>query len=184
LQIHAACIDYQGTGILIVGDHGSGKSTLALTALSYGMKVLTDDVCVIDTLNDRVIAFPRPIKASDHTIEIISPAVVESCPVRRVMDDTSFFFHYRSPNAYYRPASRPEYLFFLKRPSDNASVARLNETDSMSGLLRQGFNYIDKQSSFVHELLQIIRKTHRYELAFTSNWNAIDTIISTIQTPL
>jgi hypothetical protein len=184
LQIHAACCDFQEKGVLIIGDHGSGKSTLALSSLSYGMKVLTDDVCIIDPLTGQVTAFPRPIKASDNTLNIVSPAILGNCPVRQVFNDTSFIFHYVpyiSSNSYYQNTSRPEYIFFLKRTEQKTNITRLTETESMNRLLRQGFNFIDKKNSFVHDLLRLIRSTERYELYYENNWKALDTIIATIQ---
>ena len=181
LQIHAACVDYRGKGILLVGDHGIGKSTLALTAASFGMEILTDDVCVIDTRAGRVKAFPRPIKASDHTMMIISPDIQKKCHVRKVNHDTSFVFFYTPPSALYRAETRPEYIFFLKREKGTAAVAEMNEKETMQRLLRQGFNFTQRSSTFVAELLSLMRSTSRYELTYSDNFEAMHAILDTIQ---
>lgn len=43
LQLHATCIVWDGTGILLCGPSGSGKSDLALRAIGAGAQLVADD---------------------------------------------------------------------------------------------------------------------------------------------
>lgn len=46
--LHAACVEYQGKGIVIIGDSGSGKSTTMLNFLNNGADFISNDRCIID----------------------------------------------------------------------------------------------------------------------------------------
>jgi serine kinase of HPr protein (carbohydrate metabolism regulator) len=47
LTIHAACIAFNGQGILLRGPSGSGKSDLALRAIADGARLVADDRVVL-----------------------------------------------------------------------------------------------------------------------------------------
>lgn len=57
VNIHATCIDYQGTGILIIGPSGSGKSDLALRLImNKNAKLVADDRTDIWNQNGKLAA--------------------------------------------------------------------------------------------------------------------------------
>ncbi|HEX3436979.1 MAG TPA: hypothetical protein VHT24_09435 [Pseudacidobacterium sp.] len=49
--IHSACVELNGSGILICGDSGAGKSTLAYACAQSGWTYITDDASYL--INDR-----------------------------------------------------------------------------------------------------------------------------------
>lgn len=49
--IHSACVDLNGSGILICGDSGAGKSTLSYACAQAGWTYITDDASFL--INDR-----------------------------------------------------------------------------------------------------------------------------------
>ena len=54
--IHAACVELDGTGILLGGDSGAGKSTLAYACARAGWTYVTDDgAFLVDGRDDRLI---------------------------------------------------------------------------------------------------------------------------------
>lgn len=50
--LHGSCVTKDGKAILITGDSGAGKSTLAAEFLSQGWKLLTDDVAVVNGIEE------------------------------------------------------------------------------------------------------------------------------------
>lgn len=61
---HASCVDFQGKGVLILGESGSGKSTLALSCIGLGAVLVGDDY--VDLLiQDRRIIAKKPPNISD-----------------------------------------------------------------------------------------------------------------------
>jgi hypothetical protein len=55
--VHAACVELEGSGVLLCGDSGAGKSTLAYACAQAGWTYITDDASyVINDRDDRLIA--------------------------------------------------------------------------------------------------------------------------------
>ncbi len=50
--VHAGCVDYQGTGIMISGNSGRGKSTAIFALLQHGFKVLSDERILVSKQDD------------------------------------------------------------------------------------------------------------------------------------
>ena len=56
-NIHASCVDFEGRGILLLGDSGSGKSGLCLDLiLNHGATLVADDRVELKTQQTQVIA--------------------------------------------------------------------------------------------------------------------------------
>lgn len=56
-NVHATCVDYQGTGILIIGPSGSGKSDLALRLImNKNARLVADDRTDICNQNGKLTA--------------------------------------------------------------------------------------------------------------------------------
>ncbi|HZO24323.1 MAG TPA: hypothetical protein VFB37_17655 [Steroidobacteraceae bacterium] len=48
VPLHAACVGYDGQGILLLGPSGSGKSTVSLHCLAEGLQFLAEDSVLVD----------------------------------------------------------------------------------------------------------------------------------------
>ncbi len=57
---HASCVDFDGKGVLILGNSGSGKSSLALACMSIGAVLVGDDYVDLNVQNGSVIARRPP----------------------------------------------------------------------------------------------------------------------------
>ena len=54
--IHAACVELEGTGVLLCGDSGAGKSTLAYACAQAGWTYVTDDASyMVNSRKDRLV---------------------------------------------------------------------------------------------------------------------------------
>lgn len=53
---HASCVDFDGKGVLILGDSGSGKSSLALACISIGARLVGDDYVDLTVDQGAIIA--------------------------------------------------------------------------------------------------------------------------------
>lgn len=61
--LHASCVAFRGSGVVISGNSGSGKSTLALQLLAFGCDLVSDDQVHLQLDKGQVIASaPAQIK--------------------------------------------------------------------------------------------------------------------------
>jgi len=69
-ELHAACLEKDGKGLLLVGCSGSAKSTMALTLIKAGWNYLSDDMVVLrQTFHDvEAITLRRVFKVSQNLI--------------------------------------------------------------------------------------------------------------------
>lgn len=49
LPLHASVVEVDGRALVLSGDSGAGKSTLAATLVRRGFRLLSDDLCLLDT---------------------------------------------------------------------------------------------------------------------------------------
>jgi hypothetical protein len=59
--VHAAAVERDGYGLVLVGASGSGKSTLAAGLVQAGWGYLTDEVAAIATDSGRLWPYPKPV---------------------------------------------------------------------------------------------------------------------------
>jgi hypothetical protein len=59
--LHAATVEVNGRGLLLVGPKGSGKTTTALALSVRGHKVLGDETAIYEPATGRILPFARPV---------------------------------------------------------------------------------------------------------------------------
>jgi HPr kinase/phosphorylase len=87
--IHASCVSVNGNGMLILGPSGAGKSWLALEMMALGASLVADDRCVLDVVDDRLIASaPDTIagKIEARGVGILNAAHVPQAHVQFIVD--------------------------------------------------------------------------------------------------
>jgi HPr kinase/phosphorylase len=55
-QIHATAVSIKGNGIVLCGDSGAGKSDLGLRMIDRGARLVADDRCDLNMVDDQLIA--------------------------------------------------------------------------------------------------------------------------------
>lgn len=59
MLVHGAVLEFEGQGILALGDRGAGKSVLTMAALAAGAKVVSDDWVMLGTDADATVRAER-----------------------------------------------------------------------------------------------------------------------------
>lgn len=61
IDIHAAALEREGRGLLLVGPLSAGKTTFALELMERGFKLLSDDMAPIDLRSGQILPLPKPL---------------------------------------------------------------------------------------------------------------------------
>jgi hypothetical protein len=68
IGFHGAALVRDHKSILIFGKNNSGKSTCSVNLIWDGYKLLSDDLIIYNFINNKILAFPRPIGLREGTI--------------------------------------------------------------------------------------------------------------------
>lgn len=176
MQIHAAVIDFRGTGVMISGPHGTGKTTLVLTALSTGCTILSDEVAMYKRDDRSVIGFPLPFRVCEGTRALRPSIIPKDCP-RSESPDGIMHLHFSAPGLqYYQPNTRIRYLLFpLQRPGQTV-LRKLGEREALVRILPQGYNFHLHGNGLLSDLLDLIRHIQPMEMLYSDHWHALHTL--------
>ncbi len=83
--IHATCVAIDGYGVLIMGPSGSGKSDLALRLIDRGAALVSDDRCVIESVDPGALSVsPPPTLAGKIEVRGIGIVPIDFAPAARL----------------------------------------------------------------------------------------------------
>ncbi|HYS33229.1 MAG TPA: glycosyltransferase family 39 protein, partial [Streptosporangiaceae bacterium] len=72
MLLHAACVDFDGTGIMLSALTDTGKTGTVLRLVrEHGCRFLSDDMTLIDA-DGQATCFPKPLTISAHTLRAVS----------------------------------------------------------------------------------------------------------------
>ena len=134
LWIHGACLFIDGALTLLVAETGTGKTTLSLGLLHHGYRLLTDDIILIDPVNQTVIPVPRCPKVRPPAPDYLKAIGFD------LNTETSLWHNYvllKDKHLYLdKTQAKIKRIFLMTRNSDQpSSHQQLNITDGVLGLL-------------------------------------------------
>lgn len=71
LPVHAAALEFEGRGVLLVGESGAGKSTTAVACALEGAGLLGDDLCLVDAERRIIHSWYGTVKLHDDSAELL-----------------------------------------------------------------------------------------------------------------
>jgi len=84
MGVHAACVELDGTGILLCGDSGAGKSTLSYACARAGWTYITDDASyLVHGRNDRLVVGNCNLARFRPASEVWFPELIGQSVVHR-----------------------------------------------------------------------------------------------------
>jgi DNA polymerase III delta prime subunit len=162
VELHCACVERRGEGLLLAGSSGSGKSTLSLALARNGFAFVSDDRTCISTRDGRLWAWPlsRTVKLRPDSLPYF-PEIAQCESKLAWSPDRVFELNggqpYRVSKA---PCCEPRWIFFLEQqeaprfelisvPPAEAAV-RLE-----SGLMQEGPEEMQAQRLNIRKLAEL-----------------------------
>jgi len=131
LPLHAACVSWAGTGILLCGDSGAGKSSLAYAASRAGWTFISDDASYMPVNRD-----DRMVIGNSHQIRFRDSGVV----LFRELEGRSI-----TPRA-------------AGKPSIEVATSELGVTTAISSVVDY-IVFLNRTAVFRHDLVPLSRQS-------------------------
>ena len=120
VPLHCACLERNGSGLLIAGDSGVGKSTLTAALTQRGLTLISDDWTYFSKEQFTLVAHGlfSPIKLLPDTVQFfrelreLTPAISLNGELAYEIDPARFV------GSTVKNTSRPSWIFFLERTSN------------------------------------------------------------------
>ena len=117
--LHCACLDRNGSGLLIAGKSGAGKSTLTAALATRGLAVVSDDWTYVSQRDGKLVAHGlfAPVKLLPETIQYF-PELHEFTPKKTLNGELAYeidpidVFGSRS-----KACAEPKWILLLERTS-------------------------------------------------------------------
>jgi hypothetical protein len=154
--LHGSALELDGRTLAFVGHGGDGKSTLTVSLAGRGGRVVTDDVCAVDVVDDRALVRlgPRRVRLWEDSAEVTgrpdAPLIAPDWG-KRFVDDTHVDFAER--------AQPLDAIFVL---SEDEAPVRLSPHEATLALLeRVSGDYLTTRAMRARELGAIAELVER-----------------------
>ncbi|MDL1874876.1 hypothetical protein FBQ85_06860 [Cytophagia bacterium CHB2] len=169
---HAAGLEHNGKGYLILGKSGAGKSTTTLSLVRHGWKYLGDDALLLHQAGSHIEAFGIPVnfKADDQTTNRLFKNINENLAIKITHDANFPYFSKRYlmidklyPNQF-KGHSIPNFLLFTRPTSQEKSeLALMRKSEALKGVI-EASPHFSLDSDNVDLLSTLVRQTTAYQL--------------------
>ncbi len=175
--IHAACVAFQGRGLLLCGDSGAGKSSLSFACARRGWTFVSDDANFLVRGGEQrvVVANPYHLHFRESATELF-PDLKSHCLTPRINGEIAIELATGNmPEILTSPRSPIDFLVFLNRGASGPASLRPFSKERASMCLEQvicyGEQHIrDAQKSSLHDLL----RAEVLELRYSDLHSAVD----------
>lgn len=120
VPVHAACLTFNGEGMLIAGDSGAGKSTLSVALAQNGFGYISDDWSYLAVNGGRIVAHGMsvPAKLLPDAVHHF-PALARHSLAPALNEELAYELSLSEIGAHVRLCCEPRWFFFLERTADS-----------------------------------------------------------------
>lgn len=179
-SLHAACLRFNGRGLLLPGTSGAGKSTLTIALLRAGFDFLGDDMVFLTRQEAlQVLAFPDEIDVSDTTVglfpelhPLLHLSKVPGCYKRQVRAEEFYGVDFVRQ-------CRPRVLVFPRVASAEQSILKPMHRDEALLELVPNVLLMEARSCQAHLsiLAELVRECACYRLETGRDFDALGKIL-------
>ncbi len=178
LLLHAAVLEKNNRSVILPALPGSGKSTLAAALSHTGWRFLSDEFCIVNPRDGKIIPIPRPTPLKNESIQVFrnfSPDAFIGPLFHNTRKGT--IGHLRPPPSAVEQQNNPgipHWIIFPKYQSNSdTNLISLDKSFSLMKLASNAFNY-EIQSEIGFKLLTtMVDKCTCYNLVFSDLNSAI-----------
>ena len=166
LAMHAACVSWQGAGVLIPGVSGAGKTTLTAWLLRRGLHYLTDELTLGGASHGRVQGWSRALRVKTASVPQVAPWA--EAPGDRMLYAGGAFIEARCFGAATVTSVQPAALIFPRRVPNLAAaeVQPLTRAQAALRLWPSVVNVRLLEARGMAQVTQLVRGLRAYEWVY------------------
>ncbi len=178
LLLHAAVLEKNEKSLILPALPGSGKSTLAAALSHTGWRFLSDEFCIVNPRDGKIIPIPRPTPLKNESIQVIrdfSPEAFIGPLFHNTRKGT--IGHLRPPTSAVEQQNKPgvpHWIIFPKYQSNlKTKLISLDKTFALMKLASNAFNYEIQSETGFKLLTSMVDHCACYNLIFSDLNSAI-----------
>ena len=172
--LHAAALDFDGKGVLLVAPSGGGKSTLTWALLHYGFAYLSDELAPVDLGRLRVLPYPHAL--------CLKQDPPPEFPLPRSILRTSRTMHVPTTELPSRtlarsvPLTSAIFLEYSKDSPGGTELQRIGKAEATTRLFAQALNPLAHPNDGLSAAAAIAHHATCYRLVFSDLRSSCDLI--------
>jgi hypothetical protein len=125
VPVHAACLTFEGAGMLIAGESGAGKSTLSVALAQHGFGYISDDWTYLAMRDGQIVAhgLSVPAKLLPDAVKHF-PELVRYPLAPALNDELAYELSPIDLGAQIQLSCEPRWFFFLERSTESGCRLR------------------------------------------------------------
>ena len=178
LMLHAAVLERGGRALVMPAPPGSGKSTLCAALTHSDWRLMTDELCLVDLVDQRIHAAARPVSLKNNSLDVIrryAPQAVFGAVTRGTTKGD--VVHMRVPQAHVermQESARPRLVVFPRYAAGEPTrLTPLPKAPAMIELGKNAFNYLVLGLQGFEVLGAMLERCDCYELRYSDLHDAI-----------
>jgi hypothetical protein len=173
--VHAACVAWEGSGVLLCGESGMGKSTLAYACARRGWTFVTDDGCTLlwDRRDRAVMGEPHRFRFREEAAEIF-PELRGLTVGRELGHKPTIEVRTAGLPIRSAPECRIEKIVFLdRRPGRSARMDPLGKEEARERLLGDTNLWEPEVQARRMEVFEAVLEAPAFELRYAGYEDAV-----------
>jgi len=167
--LHAAAVRWQDRAVVLPGKIGAGKTTLACWLVAHGFGYLSDEFVFVQSEQDRLSAFPRPLNVKQSALQVVAPYFRTSGNVDTVLEGKASSLvppEWLSPDEIVSRACAGMLLFPDFRPGSKYRLEQLAAAEAGLALMQTILNLRNLPGHGLPETAWLVNRLPVYRLTY------------------
>jgi hypothetical protein len=183
IVIHGSAVQHNGKAFILSGSSGSGKSTLAAAFIRKGLKILSDDVCIISLKESYPMVHPSYPQLKLWLDASDGMNVNWSGKYKISTDKDKYSYSIQN---YFYPHMQPfRYLYILNRNKSDIAIQELYGVEKFNMLASQTYRLgfvqkLRREKDHFGQITTLADKIKVFNLFYPDNFDKIEEVTEKI----
>jgi hypothetical protein len=191
LPLHASAVEFAGSVTAFLGHSGAGKSTLAACLARRGYCIVSDDICLLESVDndlpERVIPVAGWLKLWNESLQYLGETPVEQNRVYST--DDKFRIYLAESGSERPPLARVVFLSRVADPAAQPSLQPVPLLEAIAGLMELTYaGYVPamagQRSRIFQQCARVFRHARAWRLTVPSGLDRMDSVLDLLESEM